>query len=50
MKKRTKKQDAERIKYLENIIVKGDKNELEDERNRILGKPVKLDSFDDIRL
>jgi hypothetical protein len=39
-----------RIKYLEAIIIKQDKNELEDERNRILGNPVKLDSDTDIRL
>lgn len=50
MKKLTSKEKTERIKYLEKLIVENDKNELSDERARILGKPVKIDKMSDIRL
>jgi hypothetical protein len=39
-----------RIKYLEDIIVKQDKNELQDEAARIKGLPVEINGEADIRL
>jgi hypothetical protein len=48
MKKIIVKLEA-RIKYLEDLIVKGDTSKIKKEASRIKGEPVPIDGFDDIR-